>query len=66
MDPGGRIDGALAVVSANAAAMLLIQFSKSQDVRAVIPGWSEGPDLRCAIAHRGISIPGSMLRIAPE
>src|SRR5712691_12728001 len=21
----------------------------------VIPGWSEGPDLRCAIAHRGIS-----------
>src|ERR1700730_17409882 len=22
---------------------------------AVIPGWSEGPDLRCAIAHRGIS-----------
>ena len=23
--------------------------------RAVIPGWSEGPDLRCALAHRGIS-----------
>jgi hypothetical protein len=22
---------------------------------AVIPGWSEGPDHRCAIAHRGIS-----------
>src|SRR5207253_6646282 len=22
---------------------------------AVIPGWSAGPDLRCAIAHRGIS-----------
>jgi len=22
---------------------------------AVIPGWSEGPDLRCATAHRGIS-----------
>src|SRR5450631_1221129 len=22
---------------------------------AVIPGWSTGPDLRCAIAHRGIS-----------
>src|SRR5258705_8674376 len=22
---------------------------------AVIPGWSEGPDRRCAIAHRGIS-----------
>src|SRR5712671_5789608 len=21
----------------------------------VIPGWSEGPDVRCAIAHRGIS-----------
>src|SRR5712692_3710991 len=21
----------------------------------VIPGWSRGPDLRCAIAHRGIS-----------
>src|SRR6266550_4253977 len=21
---------------------------------SVIPGWSEGPDLRCAIAHRGI------------
>src|SRR5713101_10097173 len=24
-------------------------------VSSVIPGWSEGPDLRCAIAHRGIS-----------
>ena len=23
---------------------------------AVIPGWPEGPDLRCAIAHRGISM----------
>src|ERR1700730_233761 len=23
--------------------------------RAVIPGWSEGPDLRCAIAHLRIS-----------
>src|SRR5665647_1259632 len=23
--------------------------------KIVIPGWSEGPDLRCAIAHRGIS-----------
>jgi hypothetical protein len=23
--------------------------------RSVIPGWSEGPDLRCAIAHREIS-----------
>src|SRR5258705_4685717 len=22
---------------------------------SVIPGWSEGPDVRCAIAHRGIS-----------
>src|ERR1700739_1421650 len=22
----------------------------------VIPGWPEGPDLRCAIAHRGISM----------
>src|SRR5437016_14359653 len=22
---------------------------------SVIPGWSEGPDLGCAIAHRGIS-----------
>jgi len=22
---------------------------------SVIPGWSEGPDLRCAIAHRGTS-----------
>jgi len=21
----------------------------------VIPGWSEGPDLRCTVAHRGIS-----------
>src|SRR5229473_5343632 len=29
-----------------------IQFSNS---RTVIPGWSAGPDLRCAIAHRGIS-----------
>src|SRR5439155_20535221 len=26
-----------------------------EDSSAVIPGWSEGPDLRCAIAHRGIS-----------
>src|SRR4030095_14607183 len=25
------------------------------DVEVVIPGWSEGPDLRCASAHRGIS-----------
>ena len=25
------------------------------EAHAVIPGWSEGPDLRCAIAHRGIS-----------
>src|SRR5450631_3421874 len=25
------------------------------DPYSVIPGWSEGPDLRCAIAHRGIS-----------
>src|SRR5712675_1862272 len=25
------------------------------DTDSVIPGWSEGPDLRCAIAHRGIS-----------
>ncbi|QBP20433.1 hypothetical protein Bdiaspc4_07550 [Bradyrhizobium diazoefficiens] len=25
------------------------------DAFDVIPGWSEGPDLRCAIAHRGIS-----------
>src|SRR6266403_5629848 len=24
------------------------------DTNFVIPGWSEGPDLRCAIAHRGI------------
>src|ERR1700758_3050105 len=24
-------------------------------ISSVIPGWSEGPDLRCAIAHRGIS-----------
>ena len=32
---------------AGAGAMLLID--------RVIPGWSEGPDLRCAIAHRGIS-----------
>ena len=23
-------------------------------IESVIPGWSEGPDLRCAIAHRGI------------
>jgi len=27
----------------------------SLTITAVIPGWSEGPDLRCAIAHRGIS-----------
>src|SRR6266702_8563165 len=25
------------------------------DTDSVIPGWSEGPDRRCAIAHRGIS-----------
>src|SRR6266850_2121164 len=30
---------------------------------SVIPGWSEGPDLRCAIAHRGISrFSGAQLR----
>jgi len=28
--------------------------------RRVIPGWSEGSDLRCAIAHRGI--PGFRVR----
>jgi hypothetical protein len=34
---------------------------------AVIPGWSEGPDLRCANGASGnLEIPGSMLRIAPE
>src|SRR6201747_566583 len=27
----------------------------SCSVSFVIPGWSEGPELRCAIAHRGIS-----------
>ena len=25
-------------------------------VSCVIPGWPKGPDLRCAIAHRGISM----------
>jgi hypothetical protein len=29
--------------------------AKRSDPDAVIPGWSAGPDLRCAIAHRGIS-----------
>jgi len=29
--------------------------SPGHDEEAVIPGRSEGPDLRCAIAHRGIS-----------
>src|SRR6202049_2713182 len=29
--------------------------SRSERWECVIPGWSEGPDLRCAIAHRGIS-----------
>src|SRR5204863_9135860 len=28
---------------------------RSPDTDYVIPGWSEGPDRRCAIAHRGIS-----------
>ncbi len=28
---------------------------KDEVASIVIPGWSEGPDLRCAIAHRGIS-----------
>ena len=27
----------------------------SRELHPVIPGWSEGPDLRCATAHRGIS-----------
>src|SRR6185369_980208 len=31
--------------------------------RTVIPGWSEGPDRRCAIAHLGISrFSGAQLR----
>jgi len=30
-------------------------FKEPRKPRAVIPGWSAGPDLRCAIAHRGIS-----------
>src|SRR5712664_2461873 len=29
--------------------------SRRPDTDTVIPGWSEGPDRRCAIAHRGIS-----------
>ena len=37
------------------------------DAAGVIPGWSEGPDLRCAIAHRGIfEIPGSLISCAPR
>ena len=28
---------------------------RSNPTSVVIPGWSEGPDLRCTIAHRGIS-----------
>src|SRR4030088_2041540 len=28
---------------------------EAKQTRLVIPGWSEGPDHRCAIAHRGIS-----------
>jgi hypothetical protein len=30
-------------------------FQRARKPMAVIPGWSAGPDLRCAIAHRGIS-----------
>ena len=30
-------------------------FQTARKPIAVIPGWSAGPDLRCAIAHRGIS-----------
>jgi hypothetical protein len=36
--------------------MAVIARSASDEILSVvIPGWSEGPDLRCAIAHRGIS-----------
>src|SRR6266446_2284996 len=35
-------------------------------VHPIIPGWPEGPDLRCAIAHRGnLEIPDSHLSMRP-
>src|SRR4029077_5241776 len=33
----------------------MINPATTQSIAAVIPAWSEGPDLRCASAHRGIS-----------
>jgi len=36
------------------------KFRKIGNSGVVVPGWSEGPDLRCAIAHRGI--PGFRVR----
>jgi len=33
---------------------------KSEWQTPVVPGWSEGPDLGCALAHRGI--PGFRVR----
>src|SRR6266481_6320071 len=39
----------------NACQELECRQCERSDPDAVIPGWSAGPDLRCAIAHRGIS-----------
>jgi hypothetical protein len=32
-----------------------LRAKRGSNPESVIPGWSAGPDLRCAIAHRGIS-----------
>src|SRR6202035_5300115 len=46
---------------------VLRSISAAHSLFFVIPGWSEGPDLRCAIAHRGISrFRVRCFRIAPE
>src|SRR3954467_15879061 len=54
-----RLVDAIAVVSPCLMSALLSQRSLRANRRRnsafVIPGWSAGPDLRCAIAHRGIS-----------
>jgi hypothetical protein len=54
----GRLDGLLSEIVVSRASNA--NRGKRSGYRlgwlsAVIPGWSKGPDLRCAIAHRGIS-----------
>src|SRR5665811_540849 len=60
MGSSGVLGGAFAAILSAAgeernATARRCEEQRGEDPDSVIPGWSEGPDLRCAIAHRGIS-----------